>query len=154
MTSSRPTSFWPSQRDPQRGPGSPNGNGAGRPGDSTLWERLQEDAFFPVCEEPLKLSDGRILDSHRAILHADYRKVLSVVSGGYRQGADGSELERRSGGYQLITNEAAVEAGKEVFAMVFGRGAAGALRPLNLTMPKPAASCSPISPLPNLKPCW
>lgn len=63
-------------------------------------------------------------------------KVLSVVSGGYRQGADGSELERRSGGYQLITNEAAVEAGKEVFAMVFNDKAAKALRPLNVTMPK------------------
>lgn len=114
----------------------PNGNGAGSLDDSTAWDQLREDAFFPVCEEPLKLSDGRILDSHRAILHADDRKVLSVVSGGYRQGADGGEPKRRSGGYQLITNEAAVEAGKEVFAMVFGRGAEEGLRPLNLTMPK------------------
>ena len=46
------------------------------------------------------------------------------------------DLARVSGGYRLIKNEEAIEAGRRVFSLAFGEAAARELRPINLTMPR------------------
>lgn len=46
------------------------------------------------------------------------------------------DFSRVSGGYRLIKNEEAIEAGRRVFSLAFGEAAARELRPINLTMPR------------------
>lgn len=107
-------------------------------------EQLRRDAYFGVREEPLHLPDGRPVSTHRALVEdRPNGQVLSVVSGGFRRlrpprslfGEDAEHLARLSGGYRLVTNEEAGEAGRRVFALIFGEGAARELHPINLTMP-------------------
>ena len=51
-------------------------------------------------------------------------------------GNGNGDLARVSGGYRLIKNEEAIEAGRRVFSLAFGEAAARELRPINLTMPR------------------
>lgn len=107
--------------------------------------QLRRDAYFPVREDPLHLPDGRPVTTHRALVEdRPNGPILSVVSGGFRRlrpprslflREDAEHLARLSGGYHLVTNEEAGEAGRRIFAQVFGENAARELRPMNLTMP-------------------
>lgn len=107
--------------------------------------QLRRDAYFPVREDPLHLPDGRPVTTHRALVEdRPNGPILSVVSGGFRRlrpprslflREDAEHLARLSGGYHLVTNEEAGEAGRRIFAQVFGENAARELRPINLTMP-------------------
>ncbi len=112
-------------------------------GASAALDQLRRDAYFPVREDPLHLPDGRPVSTHRALVEdRPNGSILSVVSGGFRRlrpprslFGDAEHLARLAGGYHLVTNEEAGEAGRRVFALVFGENAARELRPINLTMP-------------------
>lgn len=71
-------------------------------------------------------------DFARRRLHAPAAALprAAVTNGG------GDDLARVSGGYRLIKNEEAIEAGRRVFSLAFGEAAARELRPINLTMPR------------------